>query len=220
QFGVVFALAEALQGFAERRFRAAGAALLSLLPLAALFVLWRGFAPDTPSAAIPTGVHRVYGWFFPYVVAYHVAALGFYLAPVAWRIERSWRFWVFGVGFAILYWLAPAHQNFSAQLADSGIKTLGYFHRVALMFGPRPAQITLLAFAFLGGGLVGEALAVASTPGFVVALFVALSVFNFQAWDKYLLDALPAALVALLAGSKAPSLRRKIGHPLEQRQLA
>jgi hypothetical protein len=208
QFGVIFALAEALQGLAERRFRAAGATLLTLLPLAVLFVLWRGLAPDTPRAAIPTSVHRVYGWFFPYVTAYQVAALGFYLAPVAWRIERTRRFWAFGLGFAILYLLAPAHQNFSAQLAGSGSMTLGYFHRAALLLGPRGAQIVLLAFAFLGGGLVGEALTVRSAPGFAVALFVALSAFNFQAWDKYLLDVLPAALVAIFASAKAPNLRR------------
>jgi hypothetical protein len=208
QLGVVFALAEALQGLVQRRFRAAGAALLTLLPLAALFVLWRGLTPDAPHARTPTSVHHVYGWFLPYVAAYHVSALGFYLAPVAWRIERSRRFWLFGLGFAILYLLAPAHQNFSAQLTNSGITSLGYFHRAALLLGPRAAQMVLLGFAFLGGGLVGEALAVPSAPGFVVLLFVALSAFNFQAWDKYLLDVLPAALIAIFARSKAPNLRR------------
>ena len=145
QFGVIFALAQALQGLAERRFRAVASALLTLLPVAALFALWRGFAPDTPRAQILTAVHRAYGWFFPYVASYHVAAFGFYLAPVAWRIQRSRRFWVCG-GFAVLYLLAPAHQNFSAQLTSSGIATLGYFHKAALLLGPRAAQVVLLAF--------------------------------------------------------------------------
>ena len=52
--------------------------------------------------------------------------------------------------------------------------------------------------------MVGEALAVNSAPGFAVALFVALSAFNFQAWDKYLLDVLPAALIAIFARSTYP----------------
>ena len=204
QFGVIFALAEALQALTERRSRAAASALLTLLPLAALFVLWHGFAPDTLRAEIPTAVHRAYGWFFPYVAAYHVAAFGFYLAPAAWRVQRSRRFWLCGLAFAALYLLAPAHQNFSAQLADSGVTTLGYFHKAASLLGPRAAQVVLFAFAFLGGGLVGEALAVTSAPGFAVALFIALSVFNFQAWDKYLLDVLPAALIAIFARSANP----------------
>jgi hypothetical protein len=34
---------------------------------------------------------------------------------------------------------------------------------------------------------------------YFVALFVVLSAFNFQAWDKYLLDVLPALLLALFA---------------------
>jgi hypothetical protein len=51
----------------------------------------------------------------------------------------------------------------------------------------------------LGGGLVCEALAIPSACGFVVALFVVLSAFNFQAWDKYLLDVLPAPLAAIWA---------------------
>jgi hypothetical protein len=206
QFGVIFALAEALQRLVERRPRAAASALLSLLPLALLCALWHGLAPDTPRAEVPTAVHRVYGWFFPYVAAYHVAALGFYLAPVAWRIQRSRRFWLYGLAFAALYLLAPAHQNFSAQLAGSGITTLGYFHKAALLLGPRAAQLVLLTFAFLGGGLVGEAFAERSAAGFAVALFIALSVFNFQAWDKYLLDVLPAALVAIFARSANPRL--------------
>ena len=199
QFGVIFAFGEALQATSEKRFRAAAAALLTLAPLCALVVLWHGVAPDAPNAQIAKTVHAAYGPFFPYVATYHVAALGFYIAPVAWRIERTYRFWLAGIPFAIAYLLAPAHQNFSAELADSGITTLGYFHRMALSLGPFAAQCILVAFAFLGGGLVGEAFAVRSAPSLFVALFIALSVLNFQAWDKYLLDVLPAALVAILA---------------------
>ena len=155
-------------------------------------------APSTPLARVPLGVHRAYGWFFPYVVSYHLAALGFYLAPFAWQLERTRRFYCFGLVCAACYLLAPAHANFSAQFADSGIQTLGYLHKAALLLGPRAAQIVLCGFAFVGGGLLGEALTVASAPGYFVLLFVVLSVFGFQAWDKYLLDVLPSALLALL----------------------
>jgi hypothetical protein len=198
QLGVIYALGEALYAARKRRWRSAGLALSALLPLLALFVLWRGVAPSTPLARVPLGVHRVYGWFFPYVVSYHLAALGFYLAPFAWQLERTWRFYCFGLVCAACYVLAPAHANFSAQLADSGIQTLGYFHKAALLLGPRAAQVVLCGFAFVGGGLLGEALTVASAPGYFVLLFVVLSVFGFQAWDKYLLDVLPSALLALL----------------------
>ncbi|HEY3666439.1 MAG TPA: hypothetical protein VGL19_10585, partial [Polyangiaceae bacterium] len=203
QFGVIFPLGEALQALAQRRFRAAATALLTMLPLGALCVLWHGFAPDAPRAEIQSGVHRAYGWFLPYVATYHVAALGFYLAPIAWTIPLTRRFWLFGLASALAYALAPAHQNFSAQLAGSGVTTLGLVHRGALLLGPRAAQVALGALAFVGGGLVGEALADQGALRFFVALFIALSVLNFQAWDKYLLDVIPAALLALLASRSA-----------------
>ena len=201
QFGVIFPLGEALQSLSERRFRAAVAALGTLAPLLALVLLWHGLAPDTPRAEVPKAVHAAYGWFLPYILTYHVAALGFYLGPMAWCVARTSRFWLFGMAFALLYLLAPAHQNFSAQLAGSGIATLGYFHRAALLLGPRSAAFVLCGFAFLGGGFLGEALgAPTARPWrFFVALFVVLSAFNFQAWDKYLLDVIPAALLALQA---------------------
>lgn len=198
QFGVVFALGEAMVAVIERRFKAALPALLTLVPWCALIALWQGLVPDTPRSEIARTVHVVYGWFFPYVAAYHVAALGFYLAPVAWFVPRKRRFWLSGASFAILYLLAPAHANFSAELAGSGILTLGYFHRAALLLGPLGAQCVLFAFAFLGGGLVGQTLATPSACGMFVVLFIAQSAFNFQAWDKYLLDVLPAVLIALL----------------------
>jgi len=201
QFGVIFAVGEALQSLVERQFRRTGLALLALLPLAGLFLVWHGFAPATPRASILTSVHSVYGWFFPYVAAYHVAALGCYLLPVTWRIPHSRSYWAGAAFFGLLYVVAPAHQNFSAELAQSGIETLGLVHRTALRFGPRLSQGVLFALACLGGGLVGEGLAIPSAAGFSVAAFVLLSVFNFQAWDKYLLDVLPALLVALCSRS-------------------
>jgi uncharacterized membrane protein (GlpM family) len=161
QFGLIFPLGVALQALRERRLRAVLVALMSLLPLCAFVALWHGFAPDTPRARIATSVHAVHGWFFPYVAAYHVAALGFYLAPVGWCVRRTRRFWLCGL-------------------------------------------VVLFGFAFLGGGLVAEALAVPSAPGFFVALFVLFSMFNFQAWDKYLLDVLPAALLAIFARPTRP----------------
>jgi len=201
QFGVIFAFGEALHALIERQFRRAGLALLALLPLAALFLLWRGFAPATPRASILTSVHSVYGWFFPYVAAYHVAALGCYLLPITWRIPHSRSYWTCAALFGFLYLLAPAHRNFSAELAQSGVETLGFVHRAALLLGPRLSQGVLFVLACLGGGLIGEGLAVPSSAGFSVGAFVLLSAFNFQAWDKYLLDALPALLVALCSRS-------------------
>jgi hypothetical protein len=211
QFGVIFPLGEALQSISERRFRASAAALATLAPLLALVLLWQDLLPDTPRARIPKAVHAVYGWFLPYIATYHVAALGFYLAPVAWCVPRTRWFWLAGTAFACLYLLAPAHQNFSAQLSGSGITTLGYFHRAALLLGPRAAACVLFGFAFLGGGWVGEALhAFEARPWrFFVGLFVVLSAFNFQAWDKYLLDVIPAALLALFA--RDPDVTRAFG---------
>lgn len=201
QFGVIFTFGEALQSLVQRRFRRTALALLTLLPLAVLFLIWHGFAPATPRASSLTSVHSVYGWFFPYVAAYHVAALGCYLLPMTWRIPHSRWYWRCGVLFGLLSLLAPAHQNFFAELTGSGIETLGLVHRAALLFGPRVSHWVLFGLACLGGGLVGEALAVPSAAGFSVVAFVLLSAFNFQAWDKYLLDVLPAVLVALCSRS-------------------
>jgi len=39
---------------------------------------------------------------------------------------------------------------------------------------------------------------------------VVLSAFNFQAWDKYLLDVLPAGILALLA--RAPAAQSRFWH--------
>jgi hypothetical protein len=51
-------------------------------------------------------------------------------------------------------------------------QTLGYFHEAALLLGPRAVQTVLCGFALVGGGLLGEALTVASAPGDFVLLFV------------------------------------------------
>jgi hypothetical protein len=53
-----------------------------------------------------------------------------------------------------------------------------------------------------------------SAPGFAVALFIVLSLFNFQAWDKYLLDVLPTTLIAIFARSEFPRVAaRALGSP-------
>jgi hypothetical protein len=214
QFGMLFGLGEALHALCARRIRRALLILVTWLPTLALFALWRGPFPNTPLADVPRTVHTAYGWFFPYVAAYHVAALGFYLSPALLRSERSRAFWLGAILGAALYLAAPAHPNFAAQLVDSGVTTLGYFQRATLLLGPRVSHVVLFAFAGLGGGFVAQSCAARGPLGYFVGLFVLLSVFNFQAWDKYLLDVLPAALLALLAGPG------QAGAPREARRVA
>lgn len=92
-----------------------------------------------------------------------------------------------------------ARANFSAQLAGSGIATLGLFHRLALSFGAHAGQAVLCLFAACGGGLIGESIRPRGELRIFAALFVVGSAFNFQAWDKYLLDVLPIVLLAIFA---------------------
>ncbi|MEO6599282.1 MAG: hypothetical protein ABIQ16_05375 [Polyangiaceae bacterium] len=202
QFGMLFGAGEALHALRTRRVRDCLLVLGTWLPTLALFALWHGPFPNTPRADTARTVHAAYGWFFPYVAAYHVAAAGCYLSPVLLRVPRSRQFWLGASLGAVLYLAAPAHPNFAAELADSGITTLGYFHRATLVFGVRPSHLVLFAFASLGGGLIAQSFSAQGPLRYFVALFFALSAFNFQAWDKYLLDVLPAALLALLSVPK------------------
>jgi hypothetical protein len=206
QFGVVFAFGEALQSMIERRYRATLVALVTLLPLFALFAWWRGVTPSSRTPSLMSQVHRTYGFVFPYISAYHLAALGFYAAPVVLRIERSRRFAVGAVLGCALSLFAPAHQNFASQLADPDNQTLGLLHRASLLLGEPGSRVVLGGFAGIGGGLTAEALFVPGALRWFVALFVVTSAFNFQAWDKYVLEALPSLLLALLALRPRPVL--------------
>jgi hypothetical protein len=189
---------EALHALRSRRIREAALVLATWLPTLGLFALWHGPFPNTPLADTARTLHAAYGWVFPYVAAYHAAALGFYLSPVLLSVPRTRPFWLGALVGAALYLAAPAHPNFAAQLADSGVTTLGYFQRATLVVGARMSHVVLFAFAGLGGGLIAQSVTARGPLRYFVALFFALSAFNFQAWDKYLLDMLPAALLALL----------------------
>jgi len=200
QFGLIFPVGVALHALRTNRMRPALWAAFALVPTAMLFALWGAPAPETEFAEIPRSVHRFYGIFFPYVATYHVAALGFYTAPALIWAPRTSRFWCGAAGASLAYVLAPTHPNFSAILTGSGITTLGMFHRLASSFGAGAEHVILCFFAGCGGGLVGEALRSRSELAAFLALFVAGSVFNFQAWDKYLLDVIPVVLFALFTG--------------------
>ncbi len=203
QVGMLFAAGEALQALSEKRFRRALVALAALVPALALFTLWRGVFPDTPFAYAAANVHHEYGWLLPYIAAYHLAAFGFYLSPLLGVVPRTRGFWI-GVALgALAYALAPAHRNFSAEMTRTGLETLGYLHRGARLLGVLPSHCVLLAFAALGGGLCARCLVVPRATRFFVALFFLCSVFGFQAWDKYLLDVLPAALLAISLAVRA-----------------
>jgi len=201
QFGVIFPAADALSAARQRRGLAALLALLALAPLLGLVALWRGLAPDTPRSETLRAVHAVYGWIFPYVTAYHVAALGFYAAPLAYFVARSRWILCGAVVGVLLSLLAPAHANFSAQLAGSAITTLGLFQRLTLVFGTATSRLLIVCFGGLGGALLAHAFAHSSARRVLIALALLLGAFNAQAWDKYLLDVLPALLLAILEES-------------------
>ncbi len=208
QFGVIFPIGRALSGFRRRRWQVVLSAVLALVPTLLLFAFWGGLAPESPRAEIAKSVHRVYGPIFPYVATYHVAALGFYLAPALVWTPRSRWFWGGAFAAAVAYALAPAHPNFSALLAGAGITTLGLVQRIACCLGGRGGHALLCLFAACGGALIGEALRWRSELGIFVALFVLGSTFNFQAWDKYLLDVIPIVFLAIFAARTEVATRR------------
>lgn len=202
QLGAIYAFGEAL---AQRRLRP----LLALVPLLLLCVLWRGLTPDGERSQVIRQVHAAYGPVFPYIASYHVAALGFYLSPLAVRFWRSRRFWIGGAVALLASALAPAHANFSTQLAETGIQTLGLLHRLALHAGARGVHAVLGAFAVLGGGLIAESLAVRGPLRYFVGSFIVVSALGFQAWDKYVLELVLIVLVAIRGAVGATSPTRQ-----------
>jgi hypothetical protein len=201
------------------RVRLTVAAMVAMIPLAALVVLWGGSLSPVNSLRnryLTEGVR-----FDPHALSLYLAAPGIYLFPiVAFTLRHaSVRAWLIGALGAIWVLAIPV-QAAHAQLQD-GIGTVGFTHRALLAVGGQ----TLARVGFATGALISlaalttwlEAAEFEGTrkvdylfPWVGVACFLVVMPFSFQPWEKYALSELLlcAVLFARFDNTRRDSSRR------------
>ncbi|MGE5496645.1 MAG: hypothetical protein ACM3Q2_01125 [Syntrophothermus sp.] len=209
QFGVIYPAGSLIDGIKKEKNLAGKEILFSLLSLSGLaffILLWGGLMPENSFRADMIKIREKFGSVYPYIPAYNISAAGFYLAPLfifmLKDIYKERRSLLCGFAAALFYIIFPARQNYMTAVVQPYNVTLGFYHKLFLQtLGDPLFHIVLAAFAFLAGmGLY--ALFSSSDVKRIfkvwIILFFAVSFFNLQAWDKYLLD---AELVMLVSGA-------------------
>ena len=180
------------------------AILPSLLPLAGLFVLWGGIAPQA-------GFRKYVGNFKPkfgnYLVFY-IATWWVYLLPVIiWKAKTLYggrRPWIAGFAAAALYPLFPVTVSEWTK-ADSCCTTNGYLHRmIRTATGGGTAEHMIFALLFFFGCRLLLQMGIESLRAvrdgrirrpllndLLFAAFLLLMPLQYQVWEKYLVMVLP-----------------------------
>ncbi|MGE5409648.1 MAG: hypothetical protein ACM3MI_01715 [Clostridiales bacterium] len=209
QFGVIFASGNALGEIKRKSPYVNKNFIYSLLSLAGLcffLVLWQGTMPNNSFRESMNHIREVYGFIYPYIPAYHLSALGFYMSPLLFyylkKVYRERSFAIGAIFGGIFYSLFPARQNYSTIIVQPYNKTLGFYHKIMLMVFHDPYyHIVLILFAMLAGGWIAYILRSAKVPrNFKIwsILFFIMSFGNLQAWDKYLLDIEAVLLISFI----------------------
>jgi hypothetical protein len=210
QYGVIFPagnfLNEARGYFRRRQIKPVLLSLLPLTGLAGFILLWKGLLPVDPTNDVMGEFRRVHGYLNPYIPAYLISAIGFYLSP-AWilflRKAPGLKTKLYGGAAAVLlYALFPARPNPFFAGRVPAINQLGLYHGTMISaFGPAVSHVALALFAGLGGAGLAVLIAGRNRVPAVMktwtVLFLVVSLLNFSAWDKYLLDIIPIMLVSL-----------------------
>jgi hypothetical protein len=196
----------------RRSARMAAACAVSVLPLAALFLLWKGMAP--PSGIAYWNPAGGVAFHFSYVSTY-VSMIVLYCLPLlllAWRAlftdRRILLFSLLGGIYYVVFPIAPSRVT----LEQTSHLTVGLVHRALELAlpGPTAEHVVLFVCFVLGLPLVirivrdGWSRAVGGHADFTlfldlsVVLFLLLMPLSYQTWEKYLLPLLPVLFIRLL----------------------
>lgn len=209
QFGVIYPAGSMIDGINNKGNLSRKEILFSLLSLSGIaffIILWGGLMPENSFRADMVRIREKFGSVYPYIPAYNISAAGFYLAPLfvfmLKDIYKERKALLCGSAAALFYIVFPARQNYMTAVVQPYNVTLGFYHKLFLQtLGDPLFHIVLTAFAFLAGtGLYAlfSSSDVKRIFRIWIVLFFAVSFFNLQAWDKYLLD---AELVMLVSGA-------------------
>ncbi|MGE5679248.1 MAG: hypothetical protein ACM34K_00070 [Bacillota bacterium] len=209
QFGIIYAAGNAAASLKKRETFLNKELIFSLLSMSGLIffmLFWNGTMPKNSFMQSNNRIREVFGQIFAYVPAYHLSALGFYLSPIIIyylnKIYKSRTFLAGSLLGGIFYIIAPARQNYSTILLQPYNTTLGFYHKLMIwLFHDPYYHIVLFLFSSVAGGWILH-LSVSRKIPLVfklwIGLFLIMSFFNLQAWDKYLLD-IQAVILAAFA---------------------
>jgi len=199
QFGIIFAPSDIADNIKlEYPFfnkHAVYSALTLSGPLI-VFWLWCGFMPDNSFRASMNIIRHKYGYVFPYIPAYNLSAIGFYLSPLFLalinKVKKEKIFYAGGLIASVFYLCFPVQQNFTNLFFQPNVTTLGFYHKtVVAVFGIHFFNVVLIIFSFLAGGWILILLTSKKIPDLfkiLIMFYFLMSLFNLQAWDKYLID--------------------------------
>jgi len=209
QFGVYLTFAQLGEYFLnrEKNINKWIAACLPLVGILSFVLLWKGLSPQHDMNKIFALTRQAYGYGYAYIVAYFIAAIGFYMSPLflGWikQVYQQKIFWIFGIIGMLFYLTAPARQNYYAQVSGSqSILFLGLYHQLAhSALGGSLCHILLASTAFLSAGWLAVLVSCSHVwlvLRLMIVCYLFMNYFNFQAWDKYLLDILAITSVVFL----------------------
>ncbi|MFN7924597.1 MAG: hypothetical protein U0Q16_31130 [Bryobacteraceae bacterium] len=176
------------------------AGFVACLPLAALCIFWGG---PNPANQIRHRYASEAFRFHPESLVLYLAMIPVYAAPFL-RFGFAARDAIVAAFFAAMYWLAPVAPSPSSHAAT--VDTVGAFHWIVRWLGATSAieqAIFCTAFA-VAGALVSRVIRLwganprAQWFHWQTAAFLAIMPLSYLHWEKYLLPALPAIVIAML----------------------
>jgi hypothetical protein len=207
QFSIFLPTAHALASLTRERQPTMGLKrrALLILPFAMLLplvFLWGGISPQNRFREMV----REVGYFHPEFVNYLVLATGVYSLPLA--LLRAghifqWRRLLLTTFLTPLFWLGIPRPN--SPVLNLPVKTLGYLD-IALtkVFGDYKT-ISYFLLWILGCLVLHEVFSIERGEAeklilFAIAGFLAMNLFTYMVWDKYLLMVLPLIFLSLAKG--------------------
>lgn len=202
----------------RRDVRMIAAMIASLIPLAALFILWKGFCPVTAWRMVYLKEGTT---FHPNSVVVYTIQLFIYMLPLVcyfWRnLYLNRRRLLTAAALCWIYWVFPVAV--SAPGIAAGKFTVGYFHRL-LRIWPGVKLEHAVFFACFTLALPVALSIIGDTwqrlrsreTGFMVFLnlsfvaFFLIMPFSYLHWEKYFMPLLP--IVAIQIVSSASRMRK------------
>lgn len=199
-------------------------ALISFLPLLALFWIWQGPNPDN-------SVKRLYEdelfRFHPNSLTLYIVMIFIYLLPL---VLLKWNSFFTGfksvmIAFAAswLYWWAPVSPSKASVEID--VDTVGVFHRaLRSVLGSQLEQLIFFLSFFLGLiivlSLTRDTFTRMIYKDYGFALFLGLSIlsffvimpFSYLGWEKYFLPAVPITAMWIQLSARRASIDKSQLH--------
>jgi hypothetical protein len=188
------------------------ASAASLLPLIALFALWRGLSPDSARKYTYMANSEVY--FHPNWITLYVTMLFSWMLPLlAFRVRQFYRrlpILLVSLALSPLYWLFPIRVSRFVELG--GGKTVGFLNSALLRVLKTPILVHVVFFIFFLLALpilltfLLDALRAARVRrlslnamlDLTIPAFLVTMAFSHHCWEKYFLLVLPLAAIRIL----------------------